>query len=109
MMSKKIIEVHQILTTKHQLLCGELTLIEEKEETTITDHDSGKLVRQVITIKRQIGEQVLVVTDEDGEQSEMTSLVGEELADFKTKWVNFWKPCITKETIKSALKAEMSE
>ena len=109
MESKKIAEVHQVLTTRHQLIYGEKTLIEEREETTITEHDSGTLLRQVVTTKKQIGDQVLVLTEEGGEQSEMTSLEGEELDAFKAKWANYWKPCITKETIKTAIDKEKSE
>ena len=88
MESKKIAEVHQVLTTRHQLIYGEMTLIEEREETTITEHDSGTLLRQVVTTKKQIGE---------------------ELDAFKAKWANYWKPCITKETIKTAIDKEKSE
>ena len=109
MESKRIVEIHQVLTTKHQLVYGEFTLIEEKEELIITDQDSGKQLRQVVTTKKQIGDQSLVVTEEEDMQNEMTSLGAEELAEFKAKWSKYWNPCMVKETVKTALEAKKCE
>ena len=90
MESKKILEVHRVLITKHQMVIGDLALMEEKEEKTSTDHSSGKILDQTVTYKRQIGDQILVITEKE-----------EEVKLFKENWSKYWKPSITKETIQT--------
>ena len=79
MESKQILEVHRVLITKHQMVIGDLTLMEEREEKTITDHATGQNLDHAVTYKRQIGDQILVITEKDGNENEQTSLNEEEL------------------------------
>ena len=104
MKSKQILEVHRVLITKHQMVIGDLTLMEEREDKTITDHSSGKIIDQTVTYKRQIGDQILVITEKDGSENEETILNEEELKLFKENWSKYWKPSITKEIIQTATK-----
>ena len=106
MKSKQILEVHRVLITKHQMVIGDLTLMEERVDKTITDHASGQILDQAVTCKRQIGDQVFVITEKDGNENEETFLNEEELKLFKEKWAKYWKPSITKEIIQKAIQAQ---
>ena len=109
MKSKQILEVHRVLITKHQMVIGDWTLMEVREDKTITDHSSGKILDQTVTCKRQIGDQILVITEKDGSENEETILNEEELKLFKENWSKYWKPSITKETIQRAIKTQSNK
>ena len=109
MESKTIIEVHRVLITKHQIVIDDLILMEEREDKTVTDHSSGKILEQGVTYKRQIGDQILMITEKDGNQDEATILNDEELEQFKANWDKYWKPNITKMIIQAALEEQNSK
>ena len=96
-------EVHSTTVSTHKLIVDGVELVEEKKTTTITSQGSGKLLCEIISHERRIGNKSVIMIKEDGTKKEETELTDEEKNQFDSDWKKLWKPTLNHQDVEKML------
>ena len=111
MSTKKVIQTHLTVTSKHTLKIGSMSLAEEKKQVTVnTDHDIVK-PRVSLEHTKWINEKSYTVKEEmQGndivDHTIITDLSENDQQEFKETWLKFWNPVLPQNGNIKALKEE---
>ena len=67
---------------------------------------SGKLLCEIISHERRIGNKAVIMIKEDGTKKEETVLTDEEKTQFDSDWKKLWRPSMDSDEIEKMLEQE---
>jgi hypothetical protein len=106
MASKSVKELHSIVATKLEVVVEDISMVEEKKSTTVTELESGELIEKIETHIRRIGDKVVTITKKNGDQVEETDLSAAELKKFNDQWKKVSNATVAENQIHKAIKGE---
>ena len=111
MSTKKVIESHLKVTSKHTLKMGGMSLAEEKKQVTVNSDDDNLKPRVSLEHTRWINDKSYTVKEEmeGGDivaQRIITDLSEDEQQEFQETWLKFWNPVLPQNGDIKTLKEE---
>ena len=95
--------VYSTSVVTHNLVVGDLELVEEQKKTIITSEDTGKLQGKIFSLKRKIGNRWIVRREEEGHEKEDSNMTQQEKNQFEVDWEETWKPAMKVDEVEKIL------